>query len=49
MFFRVGDELIITIPEPVLSVGRQEEIYYEEDYDGEYYDEDYDGYEEDGE
>lgn len=30
---RVGDELIITIPEPVLSVGRQEEIYYEEDYD----------------
>lgn len=30
---RVGDELIITIPEPELSVGRQEEIYYEEDYD----------------
>lgn len=30
---RVGDELIITVPEPELSVGRQEEIYYEEDYD----------------
>lgn len=30
---RAGDELIITIPEPVLSVGREEEIYYEEDYD----------------
>lgn len=30
---RVGDELIITIPEPELSVGRQEELYYEEDYD----------------
>lgn len=30
---RAGDELIITIPEPELSVGRQEEIYYEEDYD----------------
>jgi murein DD-endopeptidase MepM/ murein hydrolase activator NlpD len=30
---RVGDELIITIPEPELSVERQEEIYYEEDYD----------------
>lgn len=30
---RVGDELIITVPEPELSVGRQEEIYYEENYD----------------
>lgn len=30
---RAGDELIITIPEPELSVERQEEIYYEEDYD----------------
>ena len=30
---RAGDELIITIPEPELSVGRREEIYYEEDYD----------------
>lgn len=30
---RVGDELTITIPEPALSVGRQEEIYYEENYD----------------
>ena len=32
---RVGDELVITVPEPVLSVGRQEEIYYEEVYDEE--------------
>lgn len=30
---RVGDELIITIPEPELSVVRQEEAYYEEEYD----------------
>ncbi len=30
---RVGDELVITIPEPELSVGRQEEIYYEESFD----------------
>lgn len=30
---RVGDELIITIPEPELSVERKEELYYEEEYD----------------
>lgn len=30
---RVGQELIITIPEPELSVERQEEMYYEEIYD----------------
>ncbi len=30
---RVGDELIITIPEPELSVIRKEEMYYEETYD----------------
>ena len=30
---RVGDELIITVPEPELSVEWQEEIYYEEDYE----------------
>ncbi len=30
---RVGDELIISVPEPELSVERQEELYYEEDYD----------------
>lgn len=30
---RVGQELIITIPEPELSVERQEELYYEEIYD----------------
>jgi murein DD-endopeptidase MepM/ murein hydrolase activator NlpD len=30
---RVGDELIITIPEPELSVVRKEEMYYEETYD----------------
>ncbi len=30
---RAGDELIITIPEPELSIERQEEVYYEEDYD----------------
>jgi len=29
---RVGDELIISVPEPELSVERQEELYYEEDY-----------------
>lgn len=31
----VGQELIITIPEPELSVDRQEELYYEEVYDAE--------------
>lgn len=30
---RVGDELIVISPEPELSVVRQEEMYYEEDYD----------------
>ena len=30
---RVGDELIISVPEPELSVEREEELYYEEDYD----------------
>ena len=30
---RIGDELTITIPEPELSVERQEEVYYEEDYE----------------
>lgn len=30
---RVGDEIIITVPEPELSVERQEELYYEEDYE----------------
>lgn len=30
---RVGDELIITVPEPELSVEWQEEVYYEEDYE----------------
>lgn len=30
---RVGDELIITVPEPALKVERQEEMYYEEDYE----------------
>lgn len=30
---RVGDELIITVPQPELSVDRQEELYYEEDYE----------------
>ena len=30
---RVGDELVISVPEPELSVERQEELYYEEDYD----------------
>lgn len=32
---RPGDELIITIPEPKLAVVRQEEMYYEEDYEEE--------------
>ncbi len=32
---RVGDELIITVPEPKLAVIRQEEAYYEEDYEAE--------------
>lgn len=32
---RVGDELVITVPEPELSVERQEEVYYEEDYEAE--------------
>lgn len=30
---RIGDELIITVPEPELSVERKEELYYEEDYE----------------
>lgn len=32
---RVGDEIIVTSPEPELSVVRQEEMYYEENYDAE--------------
>lgn len=32
---RAGDELIITVPEPKLAVIRQEEMYYEEDYEEE--------------
>lgn len=32
---RVGDELIITIPEPELSVEWREEIYFEDDYEEE--------------
>ena len=32
---RIGEELIITMPEPTLSVDRQEEVYYEEDYEAE--------------
>ena len=32
---RVGDELVITVPEPKLAVVRQEEMYYEEDYEAE--------------
>ena len=32
---RAGDEIIITVPEPELSVERQEEVYYEEDYEAE--------------
>lgn len=30
---RIGEELIITIPEPELSIVREEELYYEEEYD----------------
>ena len=30
---RVGQEIIITQPEPPLSVERQEQVYYEEDYE----------------
>ncbi|MCR4705497.1 MAG: M23 family metallopeptidase [Lachnospiraceae bacterium] len=30
---RVGDEIIVTSPEPELSVVRSEQLYYEEDYD----------------
>ncbi len=30
---RIGQEIIITQPEPPLSVERQEQLYYEEDYD----------------
>lgn len=32
---RAGEELVITIPEPELSVERQEQVYYEEDYEAE--------------
>ncbi len=32
---RVGDEVVVTIPEPELSVVRTEEVYYEEVYDEE--------------
>ncbi len=32
---RVGDELVITVPEPELSVLHKEEVYYEEDYEAE--------------
>lgn len=32
---RAGDELIITVPEPELTVERKEEMYYEEDYEEE--------------
>lgn len=32
---RVGDELIITVPEPKLAVIRQQEMYYEEDFEAE--------------
>lgn len=32
---RIGDEIIVTSPEPELSVIRQEQLYYEEDYDEE--------------
>lgn len=30
---RAGEELIITVPEPELSIIREEELYYEEEYD----------------
>lgn len=29
---RVGDEVVVTVPEPELSVTRVEEVYYEEEY-----------------
>lgn len=32
---RIGDELVITVPEPELSVEHKEEVYYEEDYEAE--------------
>ncbi len=32
---RVGDEIIVTVPEPELSVERKEMMYYEEDYEAE--------------
>lgn len=32
---RVGDELVITVPEPELSIERKEEVYYEEYYEAE--------------
>lgn len=32
---RVGQEIIITQPEPPLSVEREEQVFYEEDYDAE--------------
>lgn len=32
---RAGDEMIVTIPEPELSIERQEESYFEEDYEAE--------------
>lgn len=32
---RPGDELIITVPRPKLAVVRQEQMYYEEDYEAE--------------
>lgn len=32
---RVGDEIIVTVPEPELSVERKETLYYEEDYEAE--------------
>lgn len=30
---RVGEELIITVPEPEVTIERKEELYYEEDYE----------------
>ena len=30
---RVGEELVVTSPEPALSIDRQEVVYYEEDYE----------------
>lgn len=32
---RAGDELIVTVPEPELSIVRKEEVYLEEDYEAE--------------